>query len=132
MAHAQKTLEPGTWYAGYDAPFFVSRPMVTAALGRLGLVDVRFFDRSTAPPVDPRLDPAYVDKWDTWLEATYAGTSKPVDVPAQVAWLLHSSAAAAKPEAPLVPSKPPAPPAAKLSSSKGLLILLVLYLLTEE
>lgn len=129
MAHAKKTLEPGTWFAGYHAPFFVSQAMVTAALGKLGLTDVRFFDRSTAPPVDPKLDPAYDDKWNTWLEATYAGPKSPVDVPAQVSWLLHSSAGETKPETPLGPAKPPA---ALPSSSKVLLVLLVLYILAEE
>lgn len=138
MAHAKKTLEPGTWYAGYHAPFFVSRALVAAALGKLGLRDIRFFDRfaqtensvmHTALPVDPKLDPAYDDKWDTWLEATYAGPSKPVDVPAQVSWLLHSSAAETSPAGPLAPAKATSP---KPELSKGLLFLLVLYLLSEE
>ena len=129
MAHAKKTLEPGTWYAGFHSPFFVANSMIAAALAKLGFTDVRFFDRGAGSlPVDPKLDPNYDDKWSTWLEATYAGATKPVDVPAQVSWLLHSSAGTK------APAPSPATPAAKPLASTGaraLVLLLVLYELSE-
>lgn len=109
----RKKLTPGTYYAGFHSPFFVTNEMVRSALTPFGVTNVRFFPRSTPPPVDPKKDPKYDDAWDEWLSADYAGPAKDVTVPHfdHVDWLLHVEPSASKPKLPppqqvVVVSKP--------------------------
>jgi hypothetical protein len=84
------TLVPGLWWAGFHAPFFISNGMVKSRAEELGFINIRFFDRDDqAPPVNPLIDPAYRDDWDTWASAEYHGPQKSLDLPAQPDWLLH-------------------------------------------
>lgn len=87
----RKKLVPGTWYAGFHSPFFITNAMVASAIEKFGFTNVKFFPRSTTPPVDPKLDPKYDDAWETWLQAEYSGEAKDVSVPHfdHVDWLLH-------------------------------------------
>ncbi|HEV8549245.1 MAG TPA: hypothetical protein VGQ57_09455, partial [Polyangiaceae bacterium] len=61
-------LEPGTWLAGYSAPFLVPEGAIKSKLQGFGLQQIQFFDRDAAkPPIDPHKDPHYSDDWDTWI-----------------------------------------------------------------
>jgi len=89
-------LTPGRWIAGFHAPFFISNGMVADKAAEFGFSNIRFFDRDGAaqPPFDPKLDPAYVDAWDTWAIGDYSGPAQNAELPAKPDWLLKLSGVA--------------------------------------
>lgn len=108
----RKLLEPGTWFAGFSVPFFVSNSMISTKLETMGFREIKIFDRTDkAPPVNARLDPRYADDWDQWLTAEYVGKPQALDMPSQIKWLLHAT----RPAQGAPPASPPPglPPAGK-------------------
>lgn len=111
-----RNVAPGRWYAGLDLPFFATARMVSDKLAGLGLTDIKVHSRKERLPVNPKADPNYMDKWDTWVEATYPGPARAVDLGGYARWLVPDSvgppipAELAKPAAAIPPpSKPKAP-----------------------
>ncbi|SRR6266700_157807 len=101
-------LEPGTFYAGVNLPFFITESMVKGKIETEGLTNVIFHKRSEAmPPVNVQKYPSYSDDWDTWISADYAGPKKDLDIAKHWAWLLVVPAHASTGPAPTT-----APPAA--------------------
>lgn len=108
MANVVVHLEPGTFYAGINRPWYASQTAVRTALhSDFGFGAVTFHNRSVPLPaaVRAKLTAAELaDKgWDEWLEATYSGPRKDVPHSKQWSWLVEPS------------SKPPAAPAPKPS-----------------
>lgn len=66
-------LDPGTYFVGINRPWYASRGAVRSRLESVGFRNVRFYDRESTPPVNPRLDSHYQDGWDEWLRADYSG-----------------------------------------------------------
>lgn len=92
---AEKTtlnLKPGRYFAGINRPWYASQSAVRAEIGkRLGLTDIQFFSRKTsAPPVNPKVDPRYADGWDEWVSARYAGAPKQVTTDRLWQWVVRA------------------------------------------
>lgn len=102
MTTRKVLLEPGQWFAGYHAPFFVSTGMIQPTLEKYGLKAISWKDRDDDPlpaNLNPKSDPKYSDDWDSWVMATYDGAPKTVEIPHYdyVDWLVRSPAAKPKP-----------------------------------
>lgn len=114
-------LEMGTWYAGFNLPFFVPKSMVKSELEKLGFTEIRFFKRDEGPdvPVNPRADSQYSDDWSEWVRAWYPGPTRTVERPGAVAWLVR--APLTKPKSPVVaqPVSKPKPNDAPASAASA-------------
>jgi len=110
MASRRLVLEPGVWWGGYHAPFFISTAMIQPFLEKQGFSDFKWSDREDGPlptNVNPKADPRYKDDWEAWVTATYNGATKTVELPhyEYVDWILTQPKAT-----PAVQPKPPAKP----------------------
>lgn len=108
MATTRKVLlEPGQWFAGYHAPFFITDSMIQPTLEKYGLKAITWKDRDDPLPanLNPKADPKYSDDWDSWVTAVYDGAAKTVEIPHydHVDWLVRTPAAVPKPT-PTAPS----------------------------
>lgn len=107
MATRRLILEPGIWWGGYHAPFFVSTGMVESFLRKQGFDGFKWQDRGDPLPaaINPKADPRYTDDWDSWVSAHYAGERRTVELPhyEYVDWILVQAQAQ-----PTAPPKPPA------------------------
>lgn len=106
-------LEPGTFYAGINRPFFISQSLVRSKIEDLGGKNIVFHPRTDPTPsnVKPLSYPGYDDSWDEWISADYDGPKKDLDVAKHWSWLL------VVPKPASAPSGPPGPPATPTSSS---------------
>lgn len=109
MATTRKVLlEPGVWFAGYHAPFFISDSMIQPFIEKFGVKGITWKDRDDPLPagVNPKVDPKYSDDWESWVQATYDGAAKTVEIPHydHVDWLVRVPTAAAKPTPTTKPS----------------------------
>lgn len=106
-----RNVTPGRWYAGLDLPFLATHGMVANKLGSLGLTDIVVHDRKERLPVNPRADAGYSDKWDTWVEATYTGPARSVDLGTYARWLVSDSVG------PPIPAPSRVPPAVQVKET---------------
>ena len=109
MANTRKILlEPGQWFAGYHAPFFVSTGMIQPTLEKYGVKGITWKDREDPLPanVNPKSDPKYSDDWESWVTAAYDGPAKSVEIPHYdyVDWLVVVPALAPQKPTPTRPS----------------------------
>lgn len=111
MADTRKLiLEPGKWWGGYHAPFFISPSMLETFLKKQGFTDFNWQDRDAEHPlpayINPKVDPKYSDNWEAWVSATYNGARRTVEIPHYdyVDWVLVQ----AQPLPATAPAKPPA------------------------
>lgn len=123
MASTVVHLQPGTFFAGINRPWYASQAAVRNAMrSDFGFGSVTFHPRSAALPaaVRAKLTAAELaDKgWDEWLEATYSGSRRDVSHSKQWSWLVEPSHAAA-PAPPARPSPPPAPKPPALPAPPG-------------
>jgi hypothetical protein len=84
-------LTRGSYYAGIDRPWYVSKGAVRDEARKrigFGFGEMRFFKRSTPLPVNPKLDNRYSDTWDEWVEVTYTAADRVVELDRVWAWLV--------------------------------------------
>jgi hypothetical protein len=106
---AEKTtlnLKPGRYFAGINRPWYASQSAVRSEIQkRLGLTDIQFFSRKTsAPPVNPKIDPRYGEGWDEWVAARYGGPPKQVTTDRLWQWVVHASDTVKLPGLPAAPA----------------------------
>lgn len=135
MANTRRIqLVPGTWFAGYHVPFFVSHGMIQPSLAKWGLTQISWHERRDALPagVIPKDDPRYRDSWESWVSAVYSGIEKDVEIPYydHVDWLLHKPTSAT-PETPSPLTKAPASDATEISDGAVLLAVCLLWVLSR-
>lgn len=126
-------LEPGKWWGGYHAPFFISTSMLETFLKKQGFTDFEWQDREKDHPlpknVNPKADPKYSDDWEAWVSANYKGARRTVEIPHYdyVDWVLRV------PEAtfPNNPAKPPEKPPG-IDWSEVFIVGAILWLLSKR
>lgn len=116
-------LQPGSFFAGINRPWYASQAAVRNALrSSFGFGAVTFHGRSVPLPaaVRARLSAAELADtgWDEWLEASYSGPRRDVAHSKQWSWLVEPASAPAKPS-PARPSPSPALPPPKAPAPPG-------------
>lgn len=107
---------PGTYYVGLKRPSMLfitaSRGRIDEELVKLGFRNIRWHDRSEAPPVNPRSYPGYRDFWDEWVTAE-VDAPRVVTLPSAAAdaigWIVGVASGASPYSSPSAPSPMPAP-----------------------
>lgn len=116
MASVAVHLQPGSFFAGINRPWYITQSWVRSQLRAYGFTSVEFHKRSVPLPVAvaSRLTAAQRadTSWDEWAEAKNVGPRRDVNVTKHWSWLLEPGSAP-RATAPATPSPAPKPPAPK-------------------